>query len=301
MKKALRLGVVVGRFQVPVLHAGHEHLLTYTHTRNDDMLVVIGSHRGFPTIRNPLPFSLRESLVREKFPQATVIELLDHNNDETWSAALDHVIQEHFPHHMVTLYGSRDSFIPHYTGAFVTQLIPTCTAQSGTEVRHTLTRDCTHTPDFRRGVMYRELTRNPLPYPAVDIALVREDTKEVLLGQKHTDGDKWRFIGGFFDPEVDTSHEAAACRELKEETGGLDAGELTYLGSTVIDDWRYRDTPDCIITTFFRARYTGGVPQATDDIARLAWVRLEDCAAQIVPSHAPLMSKLLASFATLSN
>lgn len=107
----------------------------------------------------------------------------------------------------------------------------------------------------------------PTVFPTVDV-VIRKDGK-ILLGRKAKQ-DKFRFLGGFADPALDNSYEEAAMREAKEESN-LDVKRVRYLGSTRIDDPRYRGTEHCIITHLFLAEEWSGNEVASDDIAELRW------------------------------
>lgn len=107
----------------------------------------------------------------------------------------------------------------------------------------------------------------PTVFPTVDV-VVRKNGK-LLLGRKAKQT-KFRFLGGFADPALDNSYEEAAMREAKEESQ-LDVHTVRYLGSTRIDDPRYRGTEHCIITHLFLAEEWSGEPAASDDIAELKW------------------------------
>jgi bifunctional NMN adenylyltransferase/nudix hydrolase len=109
--------------------------------------------------------------------------------------------------------------------------------------------------------------RYPTVFATVDV-VIRKDG-QLLLGRKPHQ-QKFRFVGGFADPALDHSYEDAARREAKEETA-LEVPAVKYLGSTRIDDPRYRGTPDCIITHLFLAETFSGTPLASDDIAELRW------------------------------
>ncbi|MDQ3111047.1 MAG: NUDIX domain-containing protein [Bacteroidota bacterium] len=124
--------------------------------------------------------------------------------------------------------------------------------------------------------------RYPTVFATVDVVIERDG--KLLLGRK-AHQEKFRFVGGFADPALDNSYEDAAKREAKEETSLIVSG-VKYLGSTRIDDPRYRGTPDCIITHLFFAEKWEGTPIASDDIAELKWFsRSELSAAVFVDEH----------------
>ena len=103
---------------------------------------------------------------------------------------------------------------------------------------------------------------------------------------------KLRFVGGFADPHKDTSFEYTAKREATEETG-LEVSNPIYIGSTIIDDWRYRAENDKIITTFFAMKRVFGSPKAQDDIAELHKVKITDIYEEMfVPEHIVLWKML---------
>ncbi len=293
MNTTLTLGVVIGRFQVPDLHEGHRHVIEHAWKRNDDLLVVVGSGHGLATPRNPLPFPVRKHMILAHFPKAHVFEHFDHPSNAAWSENLDRIIEERFPGHSVTLYGSRDSFIPFYSGRYNTEVVVPIPARSGSELRREVADDPPRTLDFRRGIIFTHANRLPIPYPVVDIAIVRDDRNEVLLGQKKTDGGMWRFLGGFVDPLYDTSLETAARREAYEETGGMEIGDPVYIGSTMVNDWRYEKDADRIMSAFFMAPYSFGAARPHDDIDALRWVPISDMLAMLHPAHKALGEMLL--------
>lgn len=282
------VGVVIGRFQVPELHDGHHHLIRHARDRHEHLLIIVGSRKSFPTPRNPLSFAMRQAMLLAEFPNAVVVDMHDHPSDDEWSTRIDELIADLYPGMDAVLYGSRDSFIPFYNGTCPTVEVSAIPCDSGTDLRNQIRDELIHTPDFRRGIIHSHVTRSGIPYPTVDIAIINPESDSVLLGQKSTDGNKHRFIGGFYDPEFDTSLESAARREVHEETGGIEAGNFRYIGSEKVNDWRYQGSPDCVITTLFRADYISGIPQASDDIQSFKWFNLSMIPEILVPEHRSL-------------
>jgi bifunctional NMN adenylyltransferase/nudix hydrolase len=156
------LGVIIGRFQVPYLHAGHKHLLSYVMSRNSHVLLLIGDS-PVRDIRNPLDFETRVKMFSryQRNPTQTFrIDRLEDRpgNDVRWSNEVDFIINVNKLYGIrildVTIYGSRDSFIPHYKGHFKVEEVPAdSTAPSGTELRAACHLP-SHTSEFRRGVIY---------------------------------------------------------------------------------------------------------------------------------------------------
>jgi bifunctional NMN adenylyltransferase/nudix hydrolase len=191
-----------------------------------------------------------------------------------WSDNLDNLLKGVFPNEQFCLYGSRDSFIPCYHGKFETIELLEHGDYNATELRRQYADKVFDSNDFRAGILYAYYNQYTKVYPTVDIALFRNNKQEILLGKKVINN-KWRLIGGFADPE-DADYESAAKRELTEECGELDTTEMVYETSRKINDWRYRNEADKIITLLFSCDYKGGDPVAKDDIAELDWFKLAE-------------------------
>lgn len=288
------LGVVVGRFQVATLHAGHRHLIAAATAAHGRLLIVVGSSRGLPSARHPLSFKARAAMLERAYPDAIIREQFDHPSDFVWSANLDQLIATVAGSESATLYGARDSFIPHYHGQYPTTSVAALAGYSGTATRAALRDKIGNSVTWRQGVIHAMLNRLPQTYSTVDVAVLRPD--QVLLAEKHQDEGRLRFIGGFVDP-TDLSDEAAAKRELREEAGSFEAADWQYAGSARINDWRYRGTQDGIMTRFFVSTYVFGRPEAGDDIDALHWVSRATFRERLVASHAPL-GELLAQLLT---
>jgi len=291
MKNPLTLGVVIGRFQVPDLHEGHRHLIDTAFRRSDAVLILIGSRKGFPTDRNPLPYRVREAMLRDAYPDAVILELPDHPSNGSWSETVDRIVAETAPGAEAMLYGSRDSFVGSYSGTHPIIVIPELGHHSGTGLRDEAGKTIRTSTDFRAGLIHAQYVREPISYQTVDIAVVRHGDQAVLLGKKSVSKGLW-LIGGFVDPK-DRSLEQAALRELSEEAGKLNTHELHYLGSYRMNDFRYRGESDLIMTALFAAYHLSGNPCARDDIEAVEWVPFRKLADRVDPEHRILAERVV--------
>lgn len=293
-KNQMTVGVIIARFQVPELHAGHTHLIEYVMERHERLIVLLGDRTIQANERHPLDFETRKLMVLGAYPTAEVYRLLDRGNDVSWSSEVDLVLGANNAHGAL-LYGSRDSFIPYYKGVHQCVEVPTLGDHSGTALRENGCHPI-DSVDFRRGMIYRTKKRYPQGHPTVDMALIRKvgDEWQVLLGKRSPTDVWWRFPGGFFDPALDESYEDAAARELGEETSvAVRATSAIYLGSCKVDDWRYADSKDRIVTTLFAFIDFGSTPAPADDLGEVGWRPLASLMKEIWPGHAPLAEMLM--------
>lgn len=288
------VGVIVGRFQVHELHAAHRELIEHVRERHEKIFIFLGLSPLSVSTNNPLDFEARKQMLLAEYPEINVLYAKDVHDDELWSSNLDGMIADMVtPGQTVVLYGGRDSFISHYTGVWPTRELTQSTFMSGTAQRKSIARSRARASSaFRAGVIWASQARYPTAYTTVDIAILNDVTRTILLGRKV--GEKqYRFIGGFSDPKSPT-FEHDAVRETREETS-LEVGDLKYIGSAVIDDWRYRNEPDCIKTMLFTAKYLHGRPTPGDDIEEVKWFNFDHqypLSHMIVPNHRPLMAML---------
>lgn len=292
LKVMNKLGVVIGRFQVPFLTEGHKYLLDTVLNNHDKVLVLIGVHQSQPSRRNPLNFEVRRLMLEGYSPRIEVLPVNDVGSNEVWSSRVDQLIE------MVSsdavLYGSRDSgFTEVYSGKFPTVKLPAAPTGvfSGTAVRDTVGEEAMDDIAFRKGVIYGQYNRFPNVHSVVDIATVQTHTWSyngqlpgysvitlddplVLVGRR-TNAGAYQFPGGFVD-NTDPSMEAAAVRELREETGidleiQYQETRVQFLGSMQIKDARYQNE-DRIMSSLFMAQLLGPVvAKAGDDLAEVKW------------------------------
>lgn len=130
----------------------------------------------------------------------------------------------------------------------------------------------------------------PRVLPCVDIAPQRG--KEILMIRKAKEP-LFRFIGGFADVNS-SSYEIDALRETWEETG-IEVVIDKYMGSTLIDDPRYRKNKDKPKTLFFLATYVSGTAMPADDVkgGEAKWMNVGDIMPyEVMPEHRPLLLML---------
>lgn len=304
-----KVTVVIGRFQAPELTNAHRALLNLAMDQSDAVLVLLGC-AAFPlTERNPLSYLIREDMVRnylaDQLGTASFQILPVHNkfSDKVWSSQVDEIINGIHPFDDITLIGGRDSFIPSYSGKHKARVasfkeLAKCGAdkksESATELREKVCfSETTCRKSFREGVIHASQSIYPRVLPCVDVAVTRKtaDGIEVLLGRKKG-STGYCFPGGFVNVG-DYNYEAAAWRELSEETGLKLGRDFSYVTSSTPDD--YRNTTDCMIMTMLFHVDATGLTQtavAADDLEEVKWFKLYPNFDFVTPAHETLFVKL---------
>lgn len=296
------VGVIVARVQVASLTPAHVDLIKTVQAQHPKVLLFLGLSAAVGTKNNPLDLEMRRQMIHgyyqaEKeygdkpypFKDINILYIKDQPSDEAWSKLLDTQIRDNLaPGQTALLYGGRDSFIKHYKGKFQTQELIPSSIMSGTAMRDAISRQTKNEQAFREGVIWSVYNQHPRVFATVDVAPINIKEGTILLGRKDNEKDL-RFIGGFADPRS-TSYEVDAVRELEEEAGIIaELESVKYIGSTLIDDWRYRGEIDKIKTMFYFVPYTGGNVAANDDICEVRWVKIADLNEKmLVDTHKPL-------------
>lgn len=297
-------GVIIARFQTPYLHKGHFDLINYVKARHNKVVIVLGVSPVKGSTRNPLDFYSRERMIKKSYPDIVVLPLSDCRSDDKWSTNLDQILSITFTNEKFILYGSRDSFIPYYSGKNEVEGIAQTGDFSGTNIREEICDRVLDTEDFRCGVIYAYYNMYPKVYTTLDIALFKDDYDMILLGRRDAEG-KWRLPGGFSDP-TDQDFESAAMRELHEECGQIEAGEMKYEKSFKVADWRYKNETDQIITLVFSCIHIFGEPKGNDDLDEVNWFELQEISemirkGEIVDEHFPQLNFLINKYIKLKS
>lgn len=129
----------------------------------------------------------------------------------------------------------------------------------------------------------------PTSFQAVDVAVFKG--RQILLGKKKKDGELWRFIGGFADPNSESLEEDAV-REVLEEAA-ISVKNMKYVASCTIDDERYKNSPHSIKSAIFTCDYYAGIPYAQDDIDEVRWFWYFSIGREeLVPEHRKVLDLL---------
>lgn len=290
------VGVVIGRFQVAELHQGHINYIKFVLNQHHDMnIMLLGLAPTKATKRNPLDFDSRRRMIEEAFPgKFTIMYQNDLPDDKEWANAVIKNIAPIAGNRDIVLYGGRDNSLNYFPdNVKVVIYEPTVyLPDNGTEQRIIAGKQVKGTKDWRLGCLYATQNRYDTVFPTVDCAIFDNNTYEYLYLAKKEKEKKLRFVGGFADPRRDTSFENTARREASEETN-LEVSTPIYIGSTLINDWRYRAENDKIITSFFAMTKVFGSPKAQDDISEIHKIKVSDIRSEMfVPEHVVLWEML---------
>ena len=295
------IAIIVDRFQVPALHAGHKYLIEKSKEKCARIVFVLCDAGGKSTFRNPIDYLSRMEMLFDYCPGCSVYQLTDCASDEVWLRNLEKIIDKATQRYeqdsdAPVLYGGPDSFLesfPDLVKSYRVVKLLDCPNISGSETRKSVDRiDHEY---FRAGMVFAMNNTYPSVKATVDVAIMHHGF--VLMARKpHETG--LRFVGGFADVES-PSYENDAWREVKEETG-LIVGDMKYIGSCLVSDWRFKLERDKPKTLFFMAKYLGGRAVPSDDICGVEWLPVSVLRAHyneiVVPEHHALVGMLMSWF-----
>ncbi len=89
--------IVIGRFQP--LHSAHQDLIQYSLTLAEKVIIILGSARSAPDVKNPFTPVMREEIIRACFPKDTKNLIFravrDYPyNDHVWTAEVQNLVNE---------------------------------------------------------------------------------------------------------------------------------------------------------------------------------------------------------------
>lgn len=269
MSQHNKAAVIVGKFQVAELSNEIMNKIERVVKEHHTTIIALQDAAVPASKNNPLDFETRRQMLLQHFPAISIIRIRDQRNNENWSQELDKAIGEALHENEPVIYGHKKA-IKCYEGIFHTEELNDISLIEVEKIE-TPGTGIISAQAFRAGAIHTIQQQYSKVFPTVDVAVFRDE--KLLLARKPKE-DKFRFIGGFSDPE-DESYEEAAKREVKEEADiGID--NIRYIGSAKVDDWRYRDEPDKVITHLFKASYASGSITAQDDIAELRWFDMNE-------------------------
>lgn len=290
LKKQIDNGVIIGRFQVDDIHEGHKALLDSVADSVGRLIIFVGLSANKCTVNNPLDFMSVRSMLQEHYPNAVIQYIKDTQSNEQWSENLDSQIDAIIgPRQNVVLFGSRDSFIPYYSGKYIVEELVQQSFASGSQIRRDLAARSRNSRDWRAGAIWAMQNQWNGPETCIDSALFNDDYTQILLGRKK-DETLFRLIGGFV--ENNETLEETVARESKEESN-IEVKLGNYIGSFVVDDWRKRGEVNKILTILFASTFTGK-PDPGDDICELKWFTYDaSLLDKVVATHRVLVGGLL--------
>ena len=136
-----KVGVVVGRFQVPYLHYGHVALIETAIKKSNSVIIIVGENHAGATKNNPISLKSRKRMIGDYFRRDNIIlkSIKDRFSNKEWSDELDEIIRlNSFPESDIKFYVGRDSFEPKYTGKHSFVYVDTNSNDTGTGIREEL-------------------------------------------------------------------------------------------------------------------------------------------------------------------
>ena len=270
----MKIGVIIARFQTPYLHEGHLNLINQVTTYHDTTVIILGISTITSTY-NPLDYYSRQKMIQATFPNIVILPLKDQDQDDVWSKQLDALIHDTFPGMDAILYGSRDSFIPSYSGDFNTKELAQKGNYNATELRQQHANQILSSQDFRTGIIYAVNNLHTQVYPTIEVAIFKNDNNEILL-HKQSKESKWALIGGDLIKPEDECYEHAALREVKQKTGAIETASFTYEISKAVNESRHTSKHGNIISLLYSCEYLAGNLKPEDNIESLQWFKVSN-------------------------
>jgi bifunctional NMN adenylyltransferase/nudix hydrolase len=97
MNKKYDYGIVIGRFQP--FHLAHQDLINHALTLSEKVIIILGSARSAPDVKNPFTPAMREEIIRACFPKDAENLIFravrDYPyNDHVWTAEVQNIVNQ---------------------------------------------------------------------------------------------------------------------------------------------------------------------------------------------------------------
>jgi bifunctional NMN adenylyltransferase/nudix hydrolase len=97
MNKKYDFGIVIGRFQP--FHLAHQDLIKHSLSLAEKVVIILGSARSAPDVKNPFTPAMREEIIRASFPQVEKRLIFravrDYPyNDHVWTTEIQNLVNE---------------------------------------------------------------------------------------------------------------------------------------------------------------------------------------------------------------
>lgn len=253
------VGVLIARFQTHKLVEAHLNILNSLRSKYAKVLVLLTTPAIKATIENPLDYPSRAEMIRTSFPDVLIQPLADTSSDGQWSWKIDVAIREAFGALVkVSIHASSDAAVPFYIGTHKILPLPPKIQQSIAGVKASLKNDSAlmGTPAWRAGMVHSSTARFDLSYQRVDVVPYRieKGNLEILLLSREENEGLFSIGGSVLTKDL--SLEEASKRELWDQVGVR--GLPKYVGSTRVNDWRFRFERDKVLSSVFVVGY---IPQ----------------------------------------
>ncbi len=249
----MKFGVVIGRFQAPIIIGGHRTILQAAAKDNDELIIFIADNEIPFSHSNIIPYEIREALLAD-FIKSSInktvhfYKLDDQKYASYIQAAIDHVLAVHYDvgkTNEATLYGGPGNFAERYSGIMKVKLIEKVNlGPSAEQARSVAYNHMNYSATFCSGIIKAIRQREPICHNYVISVAIGDNGRENQILVEQNERMKRLILPTFevvkrFDNLI---HQSFA--ELRDIVPNIVLSTGTQMGSVRVDDWRFRDSDD---------------------------------------------------------